>query len=79
MTALPIIPSLDVFKYRLTGHSARGEPALVHHLLLERSKETLHGRIVPAQADLHAQLPRRLMLHTMPEAANLAWKSPLAY
>ncbi len=50
MTTLPVIPDLDVFEYLLTGHLARGEAAPVHQLLLQRSKETLHRRIVPAVA-----------------------------
>ncbi len=72
MAALRVIPSLDILEYLLTSRFACGEPAAIYQLLLERPKETLDRCIVPAQAGLHAQLPRRLMLHTMPEAANLA-------
>jgi hypothetical protein len=81
MAALPIIPNLDVLEYFLTSHCPRGEPAAWRtgndspspDLLFEGSKETLHGRIVPAQRKpLSLEFPRRLMLHKMLLTSNCA-------
>ncbi len=56
MTALPIIPSLDVFKYRLTGHIARGEPALVHQLHARLRDEFLDGEVFLSVLDAQVRL-----------------------
>lgn len=61
MSALPIVPHLDVLENVSLGLGLAMVVPVMHQFLLECSKEPLHRRIVVAVA-----LPAHTAKHTMP-------------